>query len=48
VRGKLVNELVIDWSARDLGELKRLIDFAIAFVDDSIFQSRNEPEARGC
>ncbi len=34
VKGKLVNELAIDWSIKDLRGLKKLINFALSFVDD--------------
>jgi len=34
VRGKLVNELTLDWSIKDLGELKRHLDFALGFEED--------------
>jgi len=37
VKGKLVNELSIDWSIGDLGELKKLIEFAVRF--DGLFPS---------
>ena len=33
IRGALVNELTIDWSIRDLTELKKLVEFALGFKD---------------
>ncbi len=33
IHGVLVNELTIDWSIKDLEELKKLIEFAIGFKD---------------
>ena len=34
MHGKLVNELTVDWSIKEMSELKRLIGFAINFVDE--------------
>jgi hypothetical protein len=33
IHGALVNELTMDWSIKDLGELKKLIEFALGFKD---------------
>jgi hypothetical protein len=34
VRGKLVDELILDWSIKDLGAFKRHISFDLDFKDD--------------
>ncbi len=33
IYGKMLNELTLDWTIRDLGELKNQLDFALGYED---------------